>query len=245
MSYILDALKKAERERAIAKGPTLMSVHDTQSEIPRRRPWIIATVCLLGASALIAGTVFLMRQMGASTASSTADQSFAQPEQTRETGSAAKSEAPKAAVPSAESVAAETRTEAREMPAPASAFKRPGTDPEAAALPGQPPEPVFPIAKPSARQLPGTPIPAPSAIGTAAPDPTPPAAASLRDAISKMAITILMYSEDKSERMVFINDRKYMEGDSVDGHYLINSITQEGVILQYQGEKAILRPKSR
>ena len=245
MSYILDALKKAERERAIAKGPTLMSVNDTQSEIPRRRPWIIATICLLSASALIAGTVFLMRQMSASTSSSTADQSFGQPGQIRASGSAAKSDAPKAAVPSENSVAAETRAESREMPVAASAIRRPGTEPEAAAILRQSPEPAIPIAKPSSRKLQGDPILATSAIGTAAPDPTPPAAASLRDAISKMAITILMYSEDQSERMVFINDRKYMEGDSVDGHYLIDSITQEGVVLKYQGERAILRPKGR
>jgi len=41
MSYILDALKKAERERGIRRVPTLMTVHDGQ-EVQRNRLWAIA-----------------------------------------------------------------------------------------------------------------------------------------------------------------------------------------------------------
>ena len=64
---------------------------------------------------------------------------------------------------------------------------------------------------------------------------------SLREAMAKMKITILLYDEAKSERMVFINGRKYVEGDYVDGRYLLESITVDGVVLSYQGERARLR----
>ena len=56
-----------------------------------------------------------------------------------------------------------------------------------------------------------------------------------------MKITVLLYEEARSERMVFINDRKYVEGDYVDGRYLLESITPDGVVLSYQGERATLR----
>ncbi len=70
-------------------------------------------------------------------------------------------------------------------------------------------------------------------------------ALSLREAIDKMAISVLMYSESKAERRVYINGRKYVEGDYVDGHYLVESITLEGVVLSYEGERATLRSGSR
>jgi general secretion pathway protein B len=54
MSYILDALKKLERERRLAKVPTLDTAHRTSSA-PRRRlwPWIGAAVVLVNAVVLI------------------------------------------------------------------------------------------------------------------------------------------------------------------------------------------------
>ena len=52
MSYILDALKKAERERGIAKVPTLTTVHDIY-ERPRNHSWgIPVAVTLLLAAGL-------------------------------------------------------------------------------------------------------------------------------------------------------------------------------------------------
>ena len=54
MSYILDALKRAERERHVAKIPTLHTVHGTPAE--RRRPqwiWIGAAAALVPAALLV------------------------------------------------------------------------------------------------------------------------------------------------------------------------------------------------
>src|SRR5215475_11310365 len=54
MSYILDALKKAERERQFAKIPTVNTVH--RSSWDRRRPiwlWIAGAAVLANAAVLI------------------------------------------------------------------------------------------------------------------------------------------------------------------------------------------------
>ena len=66
----------------------------------------------------------------------------------------------------------------------------------------------------------------------------------LQEAMEGMNITILMFAEDPADRLVFINGRKYVEGDYVDGLYLIESITQDGAIMSYGGEKSTLMPKT-
>ena len=45
--------------------------------------------------------------------------------------------------------------------------------------------------------------------------------------------------------MVFINDRKYQEGDYVEGRYLLEKITPEGAVLGYQGERVLLKSRSK
>ncbi len=66
---------------------------------------------------------------------------------------------------------------------------------------------------------------------------------SLKDALTKMTLNILVYDEAEAARRVVINGKKYVKGDFVDGHYLIEDITIEGAVLSYEGERAILRPR--
>jgi hypothetical protein len=64
----------------------------------------------------------------------------------------------------------------------------------------------------------------------------------LRAALAKMTLEVFVYTDVEADRMVVINGRRYAKGQYVDGHYLIENITQEGVALSYQGEQAVLRP---
>ncbi len=63
----------------------------------------------------------------------------------------------------------------------------------------------------------------------------------MKEAMKAMTISILSYAEAPSDRRVFINGRKYMEGDYIDERYLVESITLEGVILSCDGERSLLR----
>lgn len=67
------------------------------------------------------------------------------------------------------------------------------------------------------------------------------AAAALEESLAKMRLEVLVYSEQPAERLVFINGRKYVEGQSVDGKLLVESITREGAILSYEGQRLLLR----
>jgi hypothetical protein len=54
---------------------------------------------------------------------------------------------------------------------------------------------------------------------------------------------VLVYSDVPAERMVFINGRKYVEGQAVNEDAVVEQITQEGAILRRQGRQIVLRPR--
>jgi len=57
----------------------------------------------------------------------------------------------------------------------------------------------------------------------------------LQEAVGKMTVSLLLYAEAEADRSVWINGRKYVKGDRVDGLYLVESITAEGVVLELPG----------
>ena len=52
MSYILDALKKAERERDIKQVPTLMAAHEPRTTRGKRRWVILGTLAVCAGAAI-------------------------------------------------------------------------------------------------------------------------------------------------------------------------------------------------
>ena len=54
---------------------------------------------------------------------------------------------------------------------------------------------------------------------------------------------MLVYSDVPAERMVFINGRKYVEGQAVSEDAVVEQITPEGAILRHQGKQVVLRPR--
>jgi hypothetical protein len=43
--------------------------------------------------------------------------------------------------------------------------------------------------------------------------------------------------------MVFINGKKYIEGQTVDGDAVLEQITPDGAVLSQHGQRVVLRPK--
>jgi hypothetical protein len=64
----------------------------------------------------------------------------------------------------------------------------------------------------------------------------------LREAMAKMTVDVFVYTSVEADRMVVISGRRYVEGEYVNGLYLLESITPEGVVLSHQGERLLLRP---
>ena len=58
---------------------------------------------------------------------------------------------------------------------------------------------------------------------------------------SALRLQALIYADAPAERMVFINGRRYREGDSIDGRLRIEEIREDGVELSDQGRRFFLR----
>jgi hypothetical protein len=92
---------------------------------------------------------------------------------------------------------------------------------------------------------PSVPMPQPGAIGrpgragTAPPAGEPPQ--SVPEQIAKMKLQMVVYSEVPTQRLIFIDNQKYVEGSSIDGKVIVESITPEGAVLNYQGKRFPLR----
>lgn len=279
MSYILDALNKAERERGLKHAPTPLIRHALPAGSSNRR-WILAVVIVACAAATWFSLTYRSKDTRtAESARAGAEQNSAavRTEAARDGDAASPSAAPSPVPPPEISVRTKaglsndpllspgfmTRVPATAASAPegASARQAGGMEESAGAArrlsqaaqaeavlrqdQAEPDEP------PPSEDAPAQAQPNATDEGQAAKEATPASQGtqnevlSLREAVDKMTISVLMYSETKAERRAYINGRKYVEGDYVDGRYFVESITLEGVVLTYEGERALLRSGSR
>jgi general secretion pathway protein B len=217
MSYILDALTKAaqQRDRQVPVVQRLLS------PAPRpRSSWHYASGRLLAALALnavlLAAVLFWWLRPAAVTAPepiAAAPESIATP--------APPVTSPRPLVKLEPLPSAETKVE---KPAPSR------------------PAPSIPAVPPAAAPAPASPRPrsgTPTIQATPAPAPAPRPPASPETA--SLRLEALIYAEAPAERMVFINGRRYREGDSIDGRLRIEEIREEGVELSDQGRRFTLR----
>ena len=96
---------------------------------------------------------------------------------------------------------------------------------------------------PASSQAPRRPPP-PPAPRAQAPAVTPPVTPGRPPAEPKAAglkLEVLIYAEAPAERTIFINGRKYVEGDSIDGRLRVEEIQEEGVVLSEEGRRFTLR----
>jgi type II secretory pathway component PulC len=73
-----------------------------------------------------------------------------------------------------------------------------------------------------------------------------PSAAEVRAsgvALPELTLQLISYSEDPSQRFVFINGFRYGQGQRVQNGPLIVSISADSVVLQQQGRDFVLTPE--
>ena len=259
MSYILDALKKAERERDIQKVPTLMTTHRPDIK-HSKRPWVILGALAICAGASIWLLMLLQRTVNApepprtageysptpkepelSPSGTTASSAMpAKPEILTEKAAGPETAAPRAIVPAgprnspaANTIDSERLQQMAEWMAAAARQREDDSE-------DSPPPEMMDRMQPRVR----TPGRTTKAEMPAAEEPRDKPA-TLKEVLDEMTLSILLYDEDRAGRMVFINGKKYVEGDLVESAYLLENITLEGAVLSYRGERALLRPKAK
>jgi Type II secretion system protein B len=221
MSYILDALTKAaqQRDRQIPVVQRLLS----PGPMPRS-PWTRLPGRLLAALVLNAGLVAVLLVWWLRPVPIAAP-----PDPT-----------PVISVPAPSPPAAEPSRPVRLEPPPRPDIQVEQPTPRGRqAIDDAPPMTASPKAPPPApRSSASAPRPTP------APAATPPAAAAGPATAAERAglkLEALIYSDLPAQRMVFINGRRFAEGDVIDGRLRVEEIQEDGVELSDQGRRFTLR----
>ncbi|NJD05592.1 MAG: hypothetical protein FIA97_03735 [Methylococcaceae bacterium] len=227
MSYILEALRKSERERQLKQAPSLTAAVTAEASQPSRSwlPWaMVAALVLLNGAAL---AVFLLSSRGAP---GPAGEKPLQAEIARQATPAPVP--PPALVP------------ARPQPASPAVALIPSPPPAVPTAPAEPavaeaptteerPAPLHPAATPRLADKPQRlrPVPAKPAAPTETGDPEP--------AEDKPAyrINVLAYSSDPKDRFAVINMSRYVIGDRLPDGAVVDGIQADGVILVRGGKR--------
>ena len=210
MSFILDALRKSEIERQRQSGPSIAELPVARED--RRLPVALLAIGLLLAVNVGVLLFFLLRDAGQPAAD-------APP-----TAAAA---APAVAAPVMASAAPAMGVNPDEVAAPARDF------PEAATLPPEAPDPTL---------LPDTPVATASSGVTYSegPAPTNASVAALTAGLPELTIDLHIFTDDPTRRAVFINGRRYTQGDSITEGPRVEEITRDGAVLNYRGQRFLL-----
>lgn len=228
MSLILDALRKSEHQRQREAGPALAVVPEGRAA-NRPATWVLVLGALLLLNIIVLAALLLMDRRSGQVAATP----------------------PAPAVAGSAPAAVETRSE-RRYSAPVTLPSRPPRD-EVRPLATEMAEPAAGTATrdtpaaPAARQVTG------SAPGTAA--PALDTARATEDArlprfsdlvirgelnVPHMHIDIHVHSANQAERFVFINMRRYNEGQATQEGPRVERITRDGVVMDYQGQRFFL-----
>jgi general secretion pathway protein B len=260
MSYILDALKKAEKERKQGTLPDMLTVQDIVAEKPRKR---LAGVYFL-AAALVLNAGILVWWLGSSHTAKTKAGQTAVAENT----SAAVADKTVQAVPEvpvSPAPAQEASPEIRPVDkniVPAITVKPVNIRPEAVSdLPKERPDPPD-----SRRQLvadprsPGSAAPKPAGISAekvkqaegAGRPPSEPAndftempdenkiyklrelPSAIRQSLPSFSVSALLYSSSPASRMVRVNEQMMREGQELTSGLRLDEIAKEGLVFSYR-----------
>jgi general secretion pathway protein B len=230
MSFILDALRKSEQERQRSEHPSVAHAR-VQSAPGFKTAWIFLVAALVIVNLILLAFI-LLREAPEPPAAATQPPAATQPAAgstplIAPPGTGAAERAPIAIPPQAQddSQSRDLRNELSAQ-AKATAAPKPSASPPASAAKPVPDKPASGPKETSSF----------SSLATFT-------ELSLAGSISlpPLHLDIHVYSEKPAERFVFINMRKYREGEKLNEGPMINTITDEGVVLRHQGRDFLLK----
>jgi general secretion pathway protein B len=272
MSYILDALKRAEQERGVSPRAVPPPREMPEGSLARARgPWIAGG--LVGAAALLAiGLWTIMppaapevevalpppRVESAPGVEPPRVQSATRVDRAQRPEPVPRVEPAPLALPARPSAGAVAQSRPSAAPSASRAEPR-GPAPAgrgAASRVGPPPaatdddsrSEAVPQGASRAARSPGAgsaSSPSVDATGATPSRPSVPGPAAragdLKTRTATLSLQVISWAHDPKDRFVFVNGRKYGEGQRIDDSYLIERITDDGVVLSFQGERVTLK----
>ncbi len=228
MSFILDALRKSEHERQRSAVPGLSHVPlaTARRELPG---WALLVIGLLAAAVLVLGGAWWQSQRSLSAPSASSPTAVAAPVASTPPTAAAPAPVVPSAIATPPPAAASTTV----------AIAAPPVEPEVASRSllqdSESDERTQSLA--SAAIVPKRPAPT---------GPTLPSAAALQAQginVPPLRLELHAYSDKPAERFVFINGRKYREGERLSEGPDVVRIEPNGVVLSEQGQRFQLAPE--
>jgi len=216
MSYILDALKKADHERTLGDVPDLEVAHWGERRAGRSYRWVWGIVALLVINGLL--LVLLVGRDSVDEAATLASR----PDTT-------------ASLP----VEPQSRTRSRAVETPRLPVR------PRAAVPVQPPpaaRPSIPASRPSAPVAPPAAVRAPpqaqgGATGVPAWDELP---LEFRSRLTLPHLDVHVYSDEPQRRFILVDLQKYREGDTLENGVVLEEIQQNSILLYYEGTRFLM-----
>jgi general secretion pathway protein B len=205
MSYILDALRKSERERDALQGP--VSTPEPTAPVDRKPP-----LAALGAGTALLAVGALWFTLGREPATPSAEPPAAPVAESPPAAPVA-TPAPALAVAPARDLAEQARLPAAEKvnrPSPPARASGQGQTAKAAA---SAPRAAAASNIPFVRELPED----------------------IRRELPEMVVNIHIYVTHEAQRVLYINNRQYRRGDTIQGVIAIEEIVPDGVVMQYRG----------
>lgn len=237
MSDILDALRRAERERRLGQTPTVESLayHATPPRTPRklRGAWLLAAGTLVITATALA-VLFVPRHetRPAEPAAAVSEVAPVVPPQPAPVRPAPRAEIP--AIEDSEMISSLEDLDATEA-----------EDESAEAADGAPP-PLRSIQL-NPEDIAATPAAEPALAPVEPPPANPPAAIPLRDMpaayrsqFPAITLDIHVYDADPARRWIMVNGQRYRESDTLPAGPRLAQITADGAVFDYHGAEVLL-----
>jgi general secretion pathway protein B len=266
MSFILDALRKSEHARQRQTGPGLAEVPVAATK-PKSNVWATAAIALLVVNLLAVGVLLLRRAQkddaaatatvaaattagpAAGTASGPANPTLVAPPPTA--GTPVTQGAAPVRAPIDEPAGPGGRNPLADEVGDGSDALQTSAQSAAAAVPAGPPAVVnngtarrggsvvyAPV--PEAADLPYLPPPAQPAVQQTRPPATAMPNAdevTARGGVAALHLDLHVYATQPQQRFIFVNSRKYREGDTLAEGPVVEQITPDGAVLNFQGSR--------
>jgi general secretion pathway protein B len=216
MSYLLDALRKAELERNLGQVPSLEKAQLITSP-PRRKWWLWAvSLILIGNVSALAGLYFYY-QSGPTVAQAP---SITQSDVAKATTNLERPQHTLSpTTPSLDISAPTTGVETEISSTSSGTISLPGSPPNAHAT------------DPSASR---------QAMENWQPAPLRALPSDFRSVLPPINVDVHVYSDDPEKRFVLVNSRPYREGDHLDEGPFLETISEQGTVLSYQGQRFMI-----
>ncbi len=253
MSFILDALRKSEHERQRQTGPALVEAAIAAPK-PRPNRWASAAIALLLVNLVAIAVLLIIKAKDEPATADTAPAAAATTDTTAAAPQATVAAAPAAANPAP----GEQASISQVLPEPPATGTRNSLEAEVS---GYAPAMEREAALAAAAPPPGPAAVTPSRRGSVvyqslpeaglapAYEQAPAAAASnlpraddmtARGALPELRLELHVWSTKPQERFVFVNGRRYREGDTTADGATVEEITREGVIMNSGGNRFLL-----